>query len=132
MAIQRLYEVARVIGSVVALGAVAGALLIVLLPLPTEQFLGLTVASCGPNLDSDSSLQVLFDPSVVNQGEPQLSPDASASEVASRQWDDTDLINLCAGKAESRAQTAALLAVLGLVVGIGVPWVIKGALISHR
>jgi hypothetical protein len=110
--------VLRLIGGAVAALGVIAALMLFFLPLSPEG-----EAFCGPGAQSDNAVQVLWDPSVVNQtdgseypqSDPWQSADQQAAKIASVK---KALSDVCTTQAWTRAVEAGGSVLAGLTVAL--------------
>ena len=108
----------RTIAATLGLIGFVAAGVLVLLPLPTVNALGGTVAWCGPGTSSASALRVETRPDVVNEGGSAATRDPAADTANARA-----LVQVCKGEADTRFQQAGVVLLAGAVLGCGALWV---------
>jgi hypothetical protein len=123
------YTLFRATYTVLGGAALAGAALLMLLPLP-RQDLGILNGTlyCGPGASSDSALQVMINPDVVNQGDPVSLPSAGQSPTAEQQANARQHrvnIQVCQNAAKTRFILAAAAVIFAIAVGLTLPAILR-------
>jgi hypothetical protein len=114
-------RVINLAGFALIVAGLVAAITLLLLPLPTLTVEGSAVAWCGPGQTSDSALQVRLNPGIVNTGSIPGQPEAS-------QGVQQTLVQVCTSVADSRITEAAVIAIVALALGIGIPLIARRVL----
>ncbi|MEA5364432.1 hypothetical protein VA596_33215 [Amycolatopsis sp., V23-08] len=108
------------------LGLLAAVLLMVL-PLPPQD-LGVLAEPlyCGPGASSDSALEVMLHPEVVNQGgQRESSAQETEEERRARQDHETLAIQICLSAAKPRFIWAGVAILLAVAIGLAAPSILR-------
>jgi hypothetical protein len=109
-----LFKVARIVCGVLALMYLGAAATIVLVALPAPAAGG----TCGPSSSSESALEAFFNPGSIGAGR-----EPSVSSGQRPQWQ--AFVNECQSSTTTRVGTAGAILVGALLLGLGVPWVVR-------
>jgi hypothetical protein len=118
-------RVINLAGFALIVAGLVAAITLVLLPLPTLTAEGSAVAWCGPGQTSDNALQVRLNPGIVNTGAIPGQPEASQAKQQT-------LVQVCGGVADSRITEAAVIAIVALALGVGIPLIARRVLAPPR
>jgi Protein of unknown function (DUF2510) len=104
----------RVVCSLLFIGFLAAAATIALTPLPPPAAGG----TCGPGTSSESAIAAFLNPASIGAG-----PEPSATSGARSQW--LAFISECQSTTDSRVVTAAATLAGAVLLGLGLPWVVR-------